>query len=283
MASKITAQHIFCTICRHLSQRKDLWHIVNGPKREVWFTAETISAFSFCSPANLSVGFRVYGEEKYSIIRETLKEFNYQVNDTETEEWTKIPDVTIMENLGNQEPVILTIMEAKLISPHSTKPPEEMGMTDDLDNQLKTLTTTTKGDGLLDQLDRAKRLFPQAQIFGLIFAVHRCGQCEEVQPDNFYQRLTEKISKLFGKTNWRLWNNKIQPINGLQNVESLGGMFDGRASLGMGILEWHSLQQQFDDAQDLLELRKAKRSEGKKKSLSSKKPKRCLACRALDN
>jgi len=240
MANDIKPQFLFATICKHMATRDDLWHIVNGPKRETWFNAETIAALSRDSSRELPTGFRVYGEESYASLAAILDEFSIEhatVTKSKSDGWRRIPDITVLENCCNHDPLYLTIIEAKLISPTSTKPDGAVEMTSDLDDQLKALDNTTKCDGLLDQLDRAARLFPSANVFGFVFAVHRLGQCEQVKPERFFGELTSGIISLYGKTDWQLWKNQVFPIENCQNIKPLGGMFSGQASLGLGILE----------------------------------------------
>lgn len=236
MASNITPNLLFETIGNHLSARDDLWHVLNGPKRETWFNAETIAALSHKSPTSLSSGFRVYGEESCRALSEILSEFGQAAATAETDGWGRIPDVTILENCGNSAPVILTIIEAKLICPASTKKDDDVELTNDVDSQLQALGNTEKVDGLLDQLDRAKRLFPAAQVFGSVFAVHRLGQCEHVIASSFFDSLTRHINTLFAQTQWCLWDDEVKAFAGCQQVTPLGGMFNGQASIGLGIL-----------------------------------------------
>ncbi len=236
MASNITPSFLFDTIDGHLSARDDLWHVVNGPKRETWFNAESIAALSHASPTAVSSGFRVYGEESYHALAEILSTFDLSVARDETDGWKRIPDITVLENCGNDSPVILTIVEAKLISPTSTKADDDVKLASNCDAQVKTLHSTVKYDGLLDQLNRAKRLFPSAQVFGLVFAVHRRGQCEQLQAHSFFDDLTTRINALFAETPWCLWDDKVKAFVGLQGVEPLGGMFKSHASVGLGIL-----------------------------------------------
>jgi len=202
MASEITPNFLFESIGNHLSTRDDLWHVVNGPKRETWFNAETIAALSRKSPTTLSSGFRVYGEESCRALAGILSEFGQTTATAGTDGWGRIPDVTVLENCCNSDPVILTIIEAKLISPASTKEDDDVKLTSDCEKQLKALGNTDKVDGLLDQLDRAKRLFPAAQVFGLVFAVHRVGQCEQVKACCFFNDLSCSIKDVFANTSW---------------------------------------------------------------------------------
>jgi hypothetical protein len=239
MASEVSAEFIFKTISDHLSSRDDLWHIVNGPKRETWFTAETIAALSRRSPASLSAGFRVYGEESYSCLAAILNEYGLAAGSAssgDSDEWRRIPDVTVTQGLCNDEASTITIIEAKLVSPVSERTGDEVEMLSDFDSQVKALGNTAKCDGLLDQLDRARRLVPVAHVFGLVFAVHRLGQCAEVCPNRFFGNLASKIAEIFQATHWRLWDGKVKPVAGLQSISPLGGMFSGQASLGVGIL-----------------------------------------------
>jgi hypothetical protein len=146
-----------------------------------------------------------------------------------------MPDVSILEGPCSDTPY-LTITENKLISPGSTVSDDDIVIATDLESQLKALGNTKKGDGLLDQLDRASRLIPSAQVYGLVFAVHRLGQCDQVSPSHFFDDLTRRVSTIFATTAWRLWEDKVKHVDPLQNIPALGGMFNGRASLGIGIL-----------------------------------------------
>ncbi len=252
MASRITPNHLFETIGNHLSARDDLWHVVNGPKREIWFNAETIAALSRKNPTSLSSGFRVYGEESCRALSEILNEFGQTAATAETDGWGRIPDVTILENCGNSDPKILTIIEAKLISPTSTRDDPNWAATpdawddgdlddiipkDNLADEIKSLANTHECGGLLDQLERAQRLFPAAQVFGLVFAVHRNGQCEQAQPNMFFRDLTERINSIFSNSSWCLWKGTVMAFEHLQCLNPLGGMFNGQASIGLGIIE----------------------------------------------
>ena len=220
MESKISPGFIFDTICGHLAKRDDLWHIVNGPKRETWFTAETIAALSRSGCDSLDHGFRVCGEEAYSAIAEMLREFEIGCSDSLRDgrcEGRGIPDISILESPCGDTPCF-TIAEAKLVSPTSTKSDDSLQTCSDLKAQLGALGTTAKGDGLLDQLNRATRLVPAAQVLGLVFAVHRFGQCEQACPSNFFDNLTQQVSKMFEATTWGLWDGKVKPVAQLQGI-----------------------------------------------------------------
>lgn len=237
MTSQVTAAFLFSTICGHLGKRDDLWHVVNGPKRETWFTAETIAALSRIGPGSVAKGFRVFGEESFAEICNMCKEFKIACSQSLTEgcdEDRRMPDVSILEACGDTP--CLTIVENKLISPGSTVSDDDVEMASDLESQLKALGMTKKRDGLLDQLDRASRLIPSAQVYGLIFAIHRPGQCEQVSPSLFFDDLTRRISDAFVATAWRLWEDEVKPVAALQNKPALGGMFNGQVSLGIGVL-----------------------------------------------
>jgi len=329
MARMITPQFLFETINYHLYARHDLWHVVNGPKREVWFNAEVIAALSRGGPTTLSAGFRVYGEESYFTLAKIIKEEELEIITTVSSEDKKIPDITVLEGCyeklevtdvdpsdvvkfntevgktaadlssrkkyqaygeelrcplaeeppeegnqdtaaagdedskpspdvtapekrGNPDP-FLTIIEAKLISPSSTKKDGDQGLKSNYELQLKALRCKTEEeDSLFDQLERAGKLFPPAQVFGLVYAVHRPGhcatrrpdkhkegrfsQCDQVSADSFFNELSERITDIFSDTQWCLWEGKVKVFKGLQNIKSLGGIFVGQASIGLGIL-----------------------------------------------
>jgi len=238
MASQVTAAYMFKTLCEHLGKRDDLWHVVNGPKRETWFNAETIAALSRIGPGSLAKGFRVFGEESYSEMYKMCKDYNIPCSQSLAggcDEDRRMPDVSILEGPCSDTPS-LTITENKLISPGSTVSDDDVVIGNDVDSQLKTLGRTKKCDGLLDQLDRASHLIPSAQVYGLIFAVHRLGQCEQASPGAFFGALTQRVPAVFAATAWRLWDDKVKPVAPLQNIPALGGMFNGQASLGIGIL-----------------------------------------------
>ena len=236
MSRTITPAFVFGSICAQLAGRSDLWHVVNGPKRETWFTAETIAALSRSSSNALNQGLRVYGEESYAEMALILQEHQIpHLNPVPNEDKHRIPDVSILE-APSVTAASFTIAEAKLISPKSTKDDDAMEMTSDLDDQLKALGTTAKADGLLDQLNRARRIVPNAQVIGLIFAVHRLSQCEDVSADAFFARLAGRMPTVFNGTDWQLWADGIAPVPNLQHVKPLSGMFCGEASLGLGIV-----------------------------------------------
>ena len=65
-STSFTPDYFWDVVSTYFSRRDDLWHIVNGPKREVWFVAESIAALSRSSVNHLATGHRVYGEESYS-------------------------------------------------------------------------------------------------------------------------------------------------------------------------------------------------------------------------
>ena len=246
MESKISASVIFTILESHLSARKDFWHIVNGPKRETWFTPESIAALSDASPPDLSSGWAVYGEESFSTLAGKLSDYGYSHNcQTGTSGSNRMADITLIENLGSPPPQFLTIIEAKLIQPETTKSEKvdkdgfdsDDELSGNFKSELLALSSTDREDGLLDQLERASRLFPNAKVFGLVFAVHRLGQCDQAEPDTFFAQTEASISNIYNGTNWELWNHGVKAVQGLQKGNPGGGSFNGEASLGIAIIQ----------------------------------------------
>ena len=219
MANDFTPTYFFDVVSTHLSRRDDFWHIVNGPKREVWFVAESIAALSRASAKDLKTGHRVYGEEKYSSL---IKMFRGTKNVTTRGDLTKIPDITIASSYASR---LLAIVEAKLCDDFDPK---------ELDAQ--------KGH-LQYQLDMARRVFPRAKVLGVIFAVHHLERAVTkkhvaVNPLKFYEHIKQSAEQQidFKAYKW-CFPEGIRPVPQLQNVPPLGGMFNGQASLGIGLIQ----------------------------------------------
>ncbi len=234
MTTQITPEFIFRSIHEQLAGHDDLWHIVNAPKRETWFNTETITALSQRGGDSLESGFRVYGEESYAGIAKILDEHGLSyTSPIKDGDRLRKPDFSILEAPLSESPCF-SIGEAKLISPNSTGLYGEMRS--DLDSQIKQIAQTKNQDGLLDQLDRARRVVPTATVFGLVFAVHRPGQCKQAIANFFFTDLARRIQGVFKDSAWVLWDKGIEPVPELQRITPLGGPFNGETSLGIGIV-----------------------------------------------
>ena len=276
MASMITSEFIFNSINEHLENRRDLWHVVNGPKRETWFTAESIAALSHSGPNTQSEGYRVYGEESYSSLAKIMMEFDSTFEFDLTQDGVgRFPDISVFENLVNEKIPEISIMEAKLISPESTKNDTDYsdfeteieqclrGIAEcsdgenstktkkrakeedfsglipknNLNSQLNTLGQTDNSDGLLDQLERARRLFPEANVFGLIFIVSRTCSLGEEGISNFCSNLKSKVDEIYNASQWSLWSSGFMFFDSQKDIEALWGKDNNVVSIGLGIIE----------------------------------------------
>ena len=219
MSAPFTPDYFWDVVSAHLSPRYDFWHIVNGPKREVWFVAESIAALSRASTGDLKTGHRVYGEESYSSL---AGKFGGDASSLDDEDRRKLPDITVATDHAS---LLLAILEAKLCDDF------EPGNLD-----------AAKGN-LQYQLNMARRVFPNVPVFGVIFAVHHLcravsGNHTAVDPVQFFQQVSDHAEKVmdFATYEW-CHSGRVRPVLGLQGIAPLGGMFKGQASLGIGLIQ----------------------------------------------
>jgi hypothetical protein len=229
----MTEQCLLDILIGHLAKRKDFWHVVFAPKRETWFSAEAIAALSVELYEAHGNHVRVFGEESYNSLRKLFKEHRIGIDIADGEGSGTLPDISVLDM---SDPPQLTIIESKLIAPTNTQDDDDVELASSYDLQARALGRTVENDGLLDQLDKAHRLVPSSAVYGLVFGVHRVGQCEEAQSTGFYERLRETVKSSFSGSTWELWGDCIRPVPGLQSVAPLAGSLSGSASLGIGIV-----------------------------------------------
>lgn len=207
---------LLALIVNQLMFRHDFYHIVYGPKREMWFTAEMISAISVAESTSLNVGRRIFGEETYKTISSHLSS---PIKIPKPDKG-KRPDITAI----SLRPLISVdyIIEAKLVNDYN---PQTLG---------------TRGDNHLEsQLDRASRLFPDARIFGVIFVIHdTCRPHFGISSETYFTNMTTVIQRKINMAKYK-WSDPLGviPITQLKNRRPLGGPFMNFVSLGIGIVE----------------------------------------------
>ena len=219
MATAYTPEYFWDVVSAHLARRDDFWHIVNGPKREVWFVAECIAALSRASVDHLRTGHRVYGEESYSSL---VKNFGGDINSLANDDRRKLPDITIATDYASK---LLAIHEAKLCD--DFEPANLDADEGHLQYQLDMARPcASSGSGDWRDLDRAS---PQPGGAGVHTAVN---------PLRFFEHVSDHAQRVidFGIYEW-CFAERIRPVPGLQNVKPLGGMFNGQASLGIGLIQ----------------------------------------------
>ena len=210
---------------KHFGKRKDFYHIVTGPKRETWFTAESIAALSRAQSGNQSRGFIIFGEKNYSTILRDLK-----LKASSRKGLSKIPDI-VGYSFGKE--TIAFVLEAKLV--------------DELDND-KAITIL---EDLRDQLLRAKALLPSTTVIGMVYGVHHLSRAVgkqklpsgspryvTVQPKHFFNLLANQIEDVFSSPTCKWFDQrKIVLVSNLQSVKPLSGKWYGEVSMGMAIFE----------------------------------------------
>lgn len=217
MSSTVTPDYFFNVVNAHLAGRNDFWHIVNGPRREVWFVTESIAALSRASTGHLDTGHRVYGEESYGSLCDN---FGGDRTKAAAPDLQKLPDITISFDYATK---LDTIFEAKLVD-------------------VPIPTNLDASDGNLQyQMDMAQRVFPTVSVLGVIFVVHHLSRHSSISVDpsnGWYEHVAEQIEAAidFYRYEWS-FPEKVRPVQGLQRVKSLGGMFNGEASLGIALIQ----------------------------------------------
>jgi hypothetical protein len=219
MSTPFTPDYFWDVVSSHLSHRDDFWHIVNGPKREVWFVAESIAALSRASTGHLKTGHRVYGEQSYSSL---VKDFGGDIGSLDEDDHRKLPDITVATDYASR---LLAVLEAKLCDDFEPA---------NLDG--------AKGN-LQYQLDMARRVFPAVPVIGVIFTVHHlCRAVSDkhsaVEPIRFFNHVSDHAEKVMNFATYEWCHpDRIRPVPCLQKIKPLGGMFNGQASLGIGLLQ----------------------------------------------
>lgn len=219
MSAPFTPDHFWNVVSSHLSHRDDFWHIVNGPKREVWFVAESIAALSRASTGHLKTGHRVYGEESYASL---AGQFGGDSSTLDDEDRRKLPDITVASDYASR---LLAILEAKLC------------------DDFRPGNLDAANGNLQYQLNMARRVFPAVPVIGVIFTVHHLcravsGKHTAVEPDRFFAHVADHAEKVMDFVGYE-WchSGRIRPVPGLQKIKPLGGMFNGQASLGIGLVQ----------------------------------------------
>lgn len=210
---------------KHFGKRRDFYHIVTGPKRETWFTAESIAALSRAESGSLSRGFIIFGEKSYSNMLRELK-----LKASSSKGLSKIPDIVGYSFRNN---AVAFVLEAKLI--------------DELDDdEAKTILADLK-----KQLDRAKTILPSATAIGIVFGVHHLSRAVSkrknangtpkhtaVNPQRYFDWLKDHIETVFPAPSCKwLDGRKVVPVARLQSVKPLGGKWNGQVSLGLAVFE----------------------------------------------
>lgn len=210
---------------QHYGKRRDFYHIVTGPKRETWFTAEAIAALSRAESGHLSRGFIIFGEKSYrSMLRELKLTPSSMIG------LSNVPDI-VGYSYGKN--VVAFVVEAKLI--------------DSLDDREARGTLAD----LKVQMDRVRDLLPSATAIGLVFGVHNLSRSVSkqknangtprhvaVNPQRFFDWLKDHIEATFGPSHCKWLDvRKVVPVARLQDIGPLGGKWNGRVSLGLAAFE----------------------------------------------
>ncbi len=219
MSAAFTPDYFWNVVSSHLSRRDDFWHIVNGPKREVWFVAEAIAALSRASAGHLKTGHRVYGEESYLSL---VKKFDGDIVSLIEDDRRKLPDITVATDYASR---LLAVLEAKLC------------------DDFEPANLDAAPGNLQYQLDMARRALPAVPVIGVIFTVHHLSRAVSnshtaVDPTRFYTHISDHAQKVMDFKSYEWCHpDRVRPVPGLQSIQQLGGMFNGRSSLGIGLVQ----------------------------------------------
>lgn len=208
MVSDRDLEKMVGVLSEHFLLREDLFHIVTGPRRETWFTAESIAVLSKEECSELDKGFLITGEQSYTKLLHDSGTIA-----TQEDGLRRIPDI-VGFSARCKKAKIAFIIEAKLI--------------DSMKSARKTL------HDLFEQLAFAKKMFPTVVVVGFVFLVHHRYNAarDGVFPEKFFQRVTQRIESgfQFPPCHW-IVPDKVKVIR--RDVEPIGGKWDGAVSLGL--------------------------------------------------
>lgn len=233
------ARQILDIIRYHIAQRpQHTASVLTGPAREGWFNSEAYVAINAAHSRRLSDSAIIYGEEEYQTVLEKVG-----LTEAEKEDEEKRPDLVGYFSSNGQVDLVI---EAKAVySPVSNK-------------------TTGQVEKLREQVDRARKLFPDALVLGVIYAVHqlsgsRLGAEEidlskddppennkdfehqpkminpQVLPSSFFLELSELVLATFPASEYsEVDTGIIVALPQIQFVKGKVGPFSVPVSLGIG-------------------------------------------------